>query len=62
KSKRPQQSSRQLTPHQKYPGEAEQIKPRRENHKERSLERLEKVNKLRQVSSNYLALDVRHKT
>jgi len=46
---RPHQALGQVTPHQVYTGEAEKIKERREELKERSLERRKKINKLREV-------------
>ena len=46
---RPHQALGQVTPHQVYTGEAERIKERREKLKQESLEKRQKINKLREV-------------
>ena len=46
---RPHEALGQVTPHQKYSGQAEEIKERREKLKQESLERRQKINKLKEV-------------
>ena len=46
---RPHEALGQVTPHQKYTGQAEEIKERREKLKQESLEKRQKINKLREV-------------